>query len=126
VRGRRRVSFDAILLAATSIVLLLVIMSSAYSAVAHIIRAAASYDMQAAPAISVTVKPGDTLWNFARTYGAPGDNVLDNVESIAAANHLDSAQALVPGESLSIPVRNPAIVARLGLRAPGNLIASRD
>ena len=63
--------------------------------------------------VAVTVKPGDTLWTFARRYGAPGSYILDSVDAIARDNDLDPSGTLVPGQKLMIRVENPAVLAKL-------------
>jgi hypothetical protein len=63
--------------------------------------------------VSVTVKPGDTLWRFARVYGAPGSYILDRVDVIARDNGLVAMSSLVPGQHLRIRVENPVLLARL-------------
>jgi hypothetical protein len=63
--------------------------------------------------VSVTVKPGDTLWRLAGIYGAPGSYILDRVDSIARENGLIATASLTPGQHLRINVENPVLLARL-------------
>ena len=49
-------------------------------------------------AISVTVQPGDSLWNLARAHGS-------TVDAIARANNISSSTTLRVGTELTIPAR---------------------
>lgn len=62
-----------------------------------------------APVITVTVGPGDTLWGLASTYGAPDEYILRRVDRLAAYNHLAPGEHLKPGQTLLVPVENPAM-----------------
>jgi len=46
---------------------------------------------------------GDTLWDLAAEYTAPGDDVRDTVHDIKIANQLPSS-VIVTGQILSIPL----------------------
>jgi LysM repeat protein len=63
--------------------------------------------------VGVTVKPGDSLWTYAHRYGAPGNYILDSVDSIARDNGLNPTSTLVPGQKLRIHVENPTVIAKL-------------
>ena len=52
--------------------------------------------------VTVTVHRGDTMWTLASGRTPSGGNVQDTVDTILAANHLDSA-VVVPGQHLKIP-----------------------
>lgn len=53
--------------------------------------------------VSITVRPGDTLWSIASSHAAPSADVQEVVDRISAANRL-SGDALQPGEHLRIPL----------------------
>lgn len=63
--------------------------------------------------ISLTVKPGDSLWKYAQQYGDPNVYILDRIDQIAGHNHLSGSQALTPGQQLKIVVKNPVLLAKL-------------
>ena len=63
--------------------------------------------------ISKTVKPGDTLSQFASRYGDPNAYILDREEQIARANHLSGTAPLRPGQHLRIPVTSPILIAQI-------------
>jgi len=46
---------------------------------------------------------GDTLWDIAAEYTAPGDDVRDTIHDIKVANELPSS-VIVTGQILSIPL----------------------
>lgn len=46
---------------------------------------------------------GDTLWDIAAEYTAPGDDVRDTIHDIKVANELPSS-VIVTGQTLSIPL----------------------
>jgi LysM repeat protein len=52
--------------------------------------------------VTVTVRPGDTLWSIAAAHAAPSSDLQEVVDAISGANHLHSG-ALQPGERLKIP-----------------------
>ncbi len=52
--------------------------------------------------VTITVKPGDTLWSIASARAGTGADVQDFVDRVADANHLQGA-ALQPGQHLRIP-----------------------
>lgn len=53
--------------------------------------------------VSVTVQPGDTLWEYARTYGPPGSDPRDYVLQIQQANDLTGTR-VTAGTQLDLPV----------------------
>jgi LysM repeat protein len=53
--------------------------------------------------VTVTVRPGDTLWAIAAAHTGPSADVQEIVDRITDANHLQ-AGTLQPGERLRIPV----------------------
>lgn len=63
--------------------------------------------------VSVTVRPGDSLWTLARRYGDPNVYQLDRVDALARANGMPGDTALIAGQRLLVPVSNPVEVARL-------------
>jgi len=63
--------------------------------------------------VGVVVKPGDNLWKYARRYGAPGNYILDKVDSIAMENNINPTLPLIPGQHLRIKIDNPALLASL-------------
>lgn len=52
--------------------------------------------------VTVTVRPGDTLWSIAATHAAPSADLQEVVDRISDANHLQSG-TIQPGEHLRIP-----------------------
>ena len=53
--------------------------------------------------VTYTVRPGDTLWNYAATITPTNGDVADNVEKLIALNHLSSADLEV-GQSINVPI----------------------
>ena len=51
---------------------------------------------------TTTVRAGDTLWDIAQRYSAPGEDVRALVYEIAQRNDV-SAGSIQPGQSLQIP-----------------------
>ena len=98
--------------AAAATVLLFFLVSFAFSLYRS---AAASYQSPLTAAIVVPVKvhTGDTLWTYAKQYGAPDIYILDRVETIARTNHLSSDASLTPGQCLLVPVTNPVKLAQI-------------
>jgi LysM repeat protein len=52
--------------------------------------------------VTVTVRPGDTLWSIAASYSKPSADMQEVVDRISDANHLRGG-ALQPGQHLRIP-----------------------
>jgi nucleoid-associated protein YgaU len=52
-------------------------------------------------AVTVVVRPGDTVWSIAEGHAGGGD-VRDEVAQILLANHL-STPVIQPGETLVVP-----------------------
>lgn len=52
--------------------------------------------------VSVTVRPGDTLWSIAAAHAGPSADVQEAVDRISDANNLQGG-TLQPGEHLRIP-----------------------
>jgi LysM repeat protein len=50
----------------------------------------------------ISVQPGDTLWDIAREYTAPGEDIRVTIERIRTHNNLKSL-VLHPGQTLEIP-----------------------
>lgn len=53
--------------------------------------------------VSVTVQPGDTLWEYAQEYAPEGTDVRDWVIEVQRFNELPSAE-VTAGSQISIPV----------------------
>jgi LysM repeat protein len=53
----------------------------------------------------VVVEEGDTLWNIARNYAAPKEDIMEKVAAIRQLNRLSGA-AVYPGQRLLIPSGN--------------------
>ncbi|MGZ3505200.1 MAG: LysM peptidoglycan-binding domain-containing protein [Vulcanimicrobiaceae bacterium] len=51
---------------------------------------------------TVTVRPGDTLWQIAAAHTDSAADVQETIDRISEVNHLQ-AGALQPGEQLRIP-----------------------
>jgi nucleoid-associated protein YgaU len=54
---------------------------------------------------TIVVKPGDTLWSIAQTYGPKHWDIRKTVEVIASINNISSAK-IMPGDELLVPVLN--------------------
>lgn len=54
--------------------------------------------------VLVTVRAGDTLWDLAQRYGAPGRDLRETIFEIKRANGLRTSM-LHPGQVLVIPER---------------------
>ena len=52
--------------------------------------------------VTVTVRPGDTLWSIAAAHAAPSSDLQEVIDRISAANHLQEG-TIQPGEHLKIP-----------------------
>jgi LysM repeat protein len=52
--------------------------------------------------LTVTVRPGDTLWSIAVAHAKPTADMQEIVDRISDANHLDGGE-LQPGQHLRIP-----------------------
>ena len=65
------------------------------------------------PAVAMTVRQGETLWNIASRYGSPSEPQLDRVDTLAKANGLPTSAMLHPGQRLVVPVENPREATRL-------------
>jgi LysM repeat protein len=52
--------------------------------------------------VTVTVRPGDTIWSIAVAHARPSSDVQEIVDRISDTNHL-KAGMLQPGERLRIP-----------------------
>lgn len=55
--------------------------------------------------VTYTVRPGDTLWNYAATITPKNGDISDNVERLMALNHL-SSEDLVIGQSINVPLND--------------------
>jgi LysM repeat protein len=52
--------------------------------------------------VTVTVRPGDTLWSIAAAHTGSSSDLQEIVDRISGANHLRT-DALQPGQHLRIP-----------------------
>ena len=52
--------------------------------------------------VTVTVRPGDSLWSIAATHARPSADLQEVVDRISEANRLESG-TIQPGERLRIP-----------------------
>jgi LysM repeat protein len=52
--------------------------------------------------VTVTVRPGDTLWAIAAAHARPSADLQEVVDEVSAANHLQSG-TIQPGQHLRIP-----------------------
>ncbi len=104
---------DRIWFMAASAVLIVFAIVIAFSSLQSSVSQALSGATPRSVIVGVTVKPGDTLWGYARQFGAPGAYVLDSVDAIAKQNGLDPSGKLVPGQHLRIQVENPVLLAKL-------------
>ncbi len=57
--------------------------------------------------VSLTVKPGQTLWGIAREHPVPGLSTAQTVDLICALNGLDRT-TITPGDVLHVPVPEPS------------------
>lgn len=53
--------------------------------------------------VTYTVRPGDTLWNYAATITPKNSDISDSVERLLVINHLSSPDLEV-GQSINVPV----------------------
>ena len=88
-RGRRVVSTVAALLAGAALL-------TGGRAVAESATPAVSVD-------SYTVGSGETLWSIASAFTAPGEDVRDTIDELAALNGMADT-ALVAGQQILVPV----------------------
>ena len=51
----------------------------------------------------ITVQPGDTVWDIARTCGDPNETIRANIQSIYQLNEMDTP-IIYPGQALIVPV----------------------
>lgn len=65
-------------------------------------RAVAGQAGEAIPVSSVTVAAGETLWDIARTYTAPGEDVREVVDRLVDLNGL-AGGSLQAGQELLVP-----------------------
>lgn len=117
---------ENVLLGAAAAAALGYFLVSAAAPLAHAVQQ--NYTAQSLPqsiTISKTVKRGDTLAGLALRYGNPSTYLLAREEQIARANHLSGMTPLLPGQRLSIPVTNPAVIARIVHPSHAPLVASR-
>jgi LysM repeat protein len=82
------------------VLLLLAVVASVASAVLFTTASRASND-PSTPAPTVTVQPGDTLWEIASS-AHPGRDVRDAVAELRELNHL-TGYDLQPGQVLTLP-----------------------
>lgn len=54
--------------------------------------------------VTYSVRPGDTLWSYAREATPQGGDVSDTVSRLMKLNNLDSA-ALQPGQTILVPIQ---------------------
>lgn len=73
--------------------------------------------------VIITVKPGDTLWTIAQSYGDPNQYILGRVHDITRLNKLKKGQALSEGQTLIIPVAAHNAQLRIGDRYAAKRIA---
>ncbi|UQA79081.1 LysM peptidoglycan-binding domain-containing protein [Gardnerella vaginalis] len=52
--------------------------------------------------VTYTVRPGDTLWSYAKTITNKDSNISDSVDYLMQINNLDSADLEV-GQSIRVP-----------------------
>ncbi|HEX5323274.1 MAG TPA: LysM peptidoglycan-binding domain-containing protein [Capsulimonadaceae bacterium] len=66
--------------------------------------------------VSVTVAPGDTLWSLAQRYEDPSLRPTDRIGLIRQANpNLTAVSALVPGQTLMVPVTSSSSISEIHL-----------
>jgi nucleoid-associated protein YgaU len=113
-RGRsRRAQAAATRWRALKTALVVLILGTATVAMGLRLWRAASAAPSASVVVSMTVRPGDSLWSLARRYGDQKTYILDRVDVLARANRLSASAPLVPGQKLTVPVANPAEIAML-------------
>jgi LysM repeat protein len=54
--------------------------------------------------VNYTVRPGDTLWSYARSITPENGNVANMVQELKTLNNLESS-SLQPGQNLLVPAR---------------------
>ncbi|KFI45613.1 LysM domain-containing protein [Bifidobacterium bohemicum] len=60
---------------------------------------------EAAPVVTYTVRPGDTLWAYAKEVTPSDKSVADTVDHLMSLNNLRSAE-LKPGQRIVVPQCN--------------------
>ncbi len=111
-RHSKKTKWETVWFSMAAVVVLLFLLVNGADALWRV-SAAQDALVAAAPVVSVTVHPGDTLWKYAAQYGSSDSYILDRVENIARVNHLSSTTPLTPGQHLKVPVTNPVMLAQL-------------
>lgn len=84
-------------------VLLTLVVLAIVLLLATAVRAAPSSSDGAGSFVSHRVVSGDTLWEIAAVYTAPGDDIRRTVFEIRQANEIDGS-IILPGQELRVPV----------------------
>ena len=82
--------------------LLLFVSFSFYLMVFGVVGAKAQSDVKQKYYTSITVQPGDSLWEIAETYAPEYGDIRDYVRQLKVLNGLNHSENLLPGQSLLV------------------------
>ena len=87
-----------------ALVLVLLAAAVLFAALTEVGATGALADLARGPeTVSVTVQPGDTLWEYGQTYASEGADLRDWVLDVQRANGLPSVE-LTAGTQIEVPV----------------------
>lgn len=87
-----------------ALVLVVLAASVLFAALTEVGATGALADLARGPeTVAVTVQPGDTLWDYGRTYAPEGADLRDWVIDVQRANDLPSVE-LTAGTQIEVPV----------------------
>ena len=106
LRDKRQYSWHNSLYKANLLLCLLIIISVfAYTASNHLFE---QFNVlsgtKTEQLISYKIGSGDTLWQIANTAVTADEDVRDKIIAIQKLNKINSAQALIPGQVIQIPI----------------------
>ena len=106
LRGKRQYSWHNSLYKANLLLCLLIIISVfAYTASNHLFE---QFNVlsgtKTEQLISYKIGSGDTLWQIANKAVTADEDVRDKIIAIQKLNKINSAQALIPGQVIQIPI----------------------
>ena len=106
LRDKRQYSWHNSLYKANLLLCLLIIISVfAYTASNHLFEQFnVLSDTKTEQLISYKIGSGDTLWQIANKAVTADEDVRDKIIAIQKLNKINSAQALIPGQVIQIPI----------------------